>query len=90
MESKKIEDIIVPIETAKIESFLCVEEKIEQHENDFWRFRFLVALDNGIVGQYFSSETRQKMLKKGNTIEYMFNKYSGRITILKSEKNANI
>jgi hypothetical protein len=85
MESKKIEDIIVPIETAKIESFLCVEEKIEQHENDFWRFRFLVSLDNGIVGQYYSSETTQKMLKNGNTIEYMFNKYSGRITILKSE-----
>ena len=85
-----MDNILVPIGTAKIQSFVCVEEKIEQHENDFWRFKFLVSLDNGLVGQYFSSEKNQKMLKKGNTIEYMFNKYSGRITILKSEKNANI
>lgn len=86
MEGKKMEDIIVPIETAKIESFVCVQEsEMQGNQNDFWKYRFLVALDNGIVGQYFSSETRQKTLKKGNTIEYMFNKYSGRLTILKSE-----
>ena len=87
MEAKKMDDIIVPIETAKIQSFVCVEEVETQGiKNHFWKFRFLVSLDNGIVGQYFSDETNQKMLKKGNTIEYMYNNYSGRITILKSKK----
>ena len=65
MEAKKMDDIIVPIETAKIQSFVCVEEVETQGiKNHFWKFRFLVSLDNGIVGQYFSDETNQKMLKK--------------------------